>query len=114
MLPGVNHCHLPNESNQHQFANFCQGHIILKLENPYSIFELDHLKFISLVVISGDTEVNSYSTFSIGWLVRNNLKISQGNYAGMDSCVNRDSNAWSSYIGNFTRVIKGKNSLDVY
>lgn len=113
MLPGVNHCHLPDESNQHQLDGYFLGIYNFILKSPYLIFESDHLKFLSRVVIAGHTEVNSYSAFGIGSLLRNNLKLAQGTYTIMDSCIIHNTEAWRVNVDNPAKMVEGKNSMNV-
>jgi sugar O-acyltransferase (sialic acid O-acetyltransferase NeuD family) len=73
----------------------------------------DHVSIHSHVVIAGHTEVGSYSNFGVGSLVRNNLKLAKGTYAGMGSCIIHDTEAWRVYVGNPAKMVEGKTSMDI-
>jgi sugar O-acyltransferase (sialic acid O-acetyltransferase NeuD family) len=73
----------------------------------------DHITINSHVAIGGHTEVGSYSTLGVGTVVRNDLKIAPGTFSGVGSCIVRDTQAWSVYMGNPAKIAEGKNSMDV-
>jgi acetyltransferase-like isoleucine patch superfamily enzyme len=57
--------------------------------------------------------VGSYSTLGIGSVIRNNLKLAQGTFAGMGSCIIHDTEAWRVYVGNPAKVVGEKTSMDI-
>lgn len=72
----------------------------------------DHVFFTSHVVLSGHCIVNKYSWFGVNATISNDTKIAEGTLVGMSSLVNKNTDAWSVYIGQPAKKIKSSMEID--